>query len=216
MRSAAGPGKEDDGMKRFKWAILVVVIIGICAGVVFVPWGGDDEAGDIEVKAGTAHVWLSPASWEAATGDQIGVEIVVDSGSGISGAEIELAFDGSALSAIAVVAKTLAPELVGLDPVDEQGNTVHYDRPGSLLGEEPLVGLKQIDNDAGTVKLALARKGETTSDSPPGILAGVTFEVLDSASAGDYDLQLTSVRLTDQDFEDIPDINVEEAVVTVE
>jgi hypothetical protein len=204
-------------MKRFKWAILVVVIIGICAGVVFVPWGGEEDTGEVDLKAGAVQVWMSPASCEASAGDQLGVEIMAETGPGvgISGAEIQLEFDSSALKVTAIGPDPLEPELVGLDPVDENGQSIIYARPGSLLGEDPLVGLKQIDNDAGIVKYALGRVGETSLDPPPGILAGITFEVLETAPAGEYELQLTSVRLADQDFEDIADITVEEAMISV-
>jgi hypothetical protein len=42
--------------------------------------------------------------------------------------------------------------------------------PGDLLGSNPLVGLKEIDNQAGTVKYALARMGATSVPTPPGVL----------------------------------------------
>lgn len=56
---------------------------------------------------------------------------------------------------------------------------------GNFLGDSPLVGLNQIDNETGILRLAVARVGETKVPSRPGVLATVTFTVSGTAkSAG--------------------------------
>jgi len=130
-------------------------------------------------------VYLNPTSIEAGPGQEVSIEIKVKpSGWGVSGGEINLAFNSDVLE----VADT---------------------EPGDFLGSSPIIGLNRIDNQSGVVRLALARVGETTVPSPPGILATVQFRVLDSASSGAYEVKLTKVGLADENFQDITDFSIQ-------
>lgn len=136
-------------------------------------------------------VYLSPTSIEAEPGQQVTIEIKVKpAGWGVSGGEINLAFNSDVLEGVTI-------------------------EPGDFLGSNPIVGLNRIDNQGGVVRLALARVGETTVPSPPGILATVQFRVLDSAISGTYELELTKVGLADENFEDITDFAIQGASIKI-
>ena len=136
-------------------------------------------------------VYLNPTSIEANPGDELTIHIEVKpSGWGVSGGEINVVFDPNVLQAVAV-------------------------EPGGFLGSSPIVGLEQLDNQAGEVRLALARVGETEVPSPSGVLATVAFKVLDSADSGIYEIELTVVGLADENFQDISGFAVQGAAIQI-
>jgi len=124
-------------------------------------------------------VYLYPTLIEARPGEELSIEIrVKPAGQGVSGCEVVIAYDPGVMQ-----------------PLDIE--------TGSFLGPTPLVGLRKIDSQSGKISLAVARVGETTAPSPAGILATVSFRIADSAATGTYNLSLTWVGLSDQDFQDI-------------
>lgn len=137
----------------------------------------------------TASLLLS--SEEAMPGEQFEVQVEVRPGKqGISAVEINLAFDSQAMQVLDT-------------------------RPGELLGEAPLPGILKIDNEAGTLNYSLARIGETRAPTPVAVFAIITFQILESAKAGDYEFSLTNVGLASQNFEDISDIQIKGASIKV-
>lgn len=138
-----------------------------------------------------AGVYISPTSQEVSPGQVVTVEVKAEpSAYGVSGGEIHLSFDPTAM------------RVTGYEA-------------GDLLGATPLVGLKGLDNDAGTLDYALARMGESPVPTPPGVFMVVDFEVLDTAETGTYDLRLVKIGLADKEFEDIEEINIQDASVEV-
>lgn len=136
-------------------------------------------------------VYLYPTQVEALPGEEFDIEITVrPSGWGVSGCEVVMTYD---------------PQL--MEPLDIEA--------GDFLGATPLIGLKRIDSQSGTITLAMARVGETSAPSPAGVLATVTFKVADSAAAGTYDLPLTWVGLADEDFQDITGFPVQGTSVRI-
>lgn len=136
-------------------------------------------------------VWLAPPTQQASPGQGIKVETKVKmSKSGISGGEVKLSFDPSALKALEV-------------------------EPGDLLGSNPLVSVKEKDNEKGLIHYALARKGKTLVPTPPGTLLSMKFKVLDSAKAGESKLTLEEVKLTNEKFEGISGIKIQGGSVKV-
>jgi hypothetical protein len=136
-------------------------------------------------------VYLTPTFIELQPGQALSLKIEVKpSGWGASGGEINLAFNPAVLQAVDIEA-------------------------GDFFGSSPIVGLKRVDNQAGVIRLALARVGETPSSSPPGVLATVNFKVSDSATGGTYDLELTKVGLADQNFQDITSFTVQGASIKI-
>lgn len=136
-------------------------------------------------------VYLSPTLIEAKAGQTVSFEIMVKpSGWGMSGCEINLVF---------------SPDIMGEVDIEL----------GDFLGSNPVIGLKQVNNRDGVVRLALARVGETSVPSPPGILATVKFKILDSATSGTYELKLTEIGLADENFQDITGFTVQGASIKI-
>jgi len=134
---------------------------------------------------------LSLSAKQVTPGEQFKVQVQVEPGKqGISAGEINLSFDSQAMQVVEV-------------------------KPGTLLGERPLPGILKIDNEAGTLSYSLARIGETTAPTSGATLAIITFQILNSAQHGDYELSFTSAGLANENFEDIPDIQVQGASVKI-
>lgn len=130
-------------------------------------------------------VYLNPTFIEAQPGQELSINIEVKpSGLGVSGSEVNLSFNPGVLEAVDI-------------------------KPGNFLGSSPIVGLQQVDNQGGVVRLALARVGKTAVPSPSGILATVEFKVLDSATSGTYEIELTKVGLSDENFQDITGFTIQ-------
>lgn len=140
---------------------------------------------------GGATASLIPSPEEAKPGEQFEVQVKIEPGNqGVSAVEIHLVFDAKAMQVMDI-------------------------RSGELLGERPLPGILEIDNEAGILSYSLARIGETTPPTPAATFATITFLILESAKAGDYELSCTGVGLANENFEDIPSIKVKRASVKV-
>ena len=136
-------------------------------------------------------VSIDPASQSVSTGDTFTVDVVVDpAGYGVSGGEMNIAFDADAMQADSI-------------------------EPGDLLGTNPLVGTEEINNTAGTIIYALARIGATAPPTPEGAFATITFTVKTDATEGTYALDIVSMGLSDENFNDIPGITINDGTVTV-
>ena len=138
-----------------------------------------------------APVCILLPSPEAEVGAEFEARVYVEvEERGISAGEILLTFDADTMEVVSI-------------------------EPGDLLGSDPLVGLREIDNNAGTVKYAIARVGATSVPTPPGVFAILKFKVLESAKSGTYELNLSKVDLADEEFEDIVGIEAEGASIKV-
>lgn len=130
-------------------------------------------------------VYLNPPYVDAQSGQELSIKIEVKpSGWGVSGGEVNLAFNPNILQVVSI-------------------------EPGNFLGPSPIIGLKQVDNQAGVVRLALARVGETAVPSLSGVLATVEFKILGSATSGTYEIELTRVGLADENFQDITGFTIQ-------
>jgi hypothetical protein len=142
-------------------------------------------------KGAGVSVALSPLPEKVKPGEQFKVEVRVEPGKqGISAGEINLSFDSQVMQVVEV-------------------------KPGELLGERPLPGILNIDNEAGTLNYSLARIGETTAPTSGATFAVITFQILNSAEPGDYKLGFTGVGLANENFEDISGIRVKGASVKI-
>ena len=172
-------------MTRKKIALIVVVLIVVGVGISAIWWAGGEPA------LPSTGVYINPPSLEAEPGEEITINVEVKPGErGVSGGQIYLEYDSSALVVTAL-------------------------EPGSFLGPTPLVGFKEISNDDGILGYALARVGETSVPSPPGLFAIVTFNVLESAQNGEYPLTLSYVSISDEDIERIEELEVHHGAVEV-
>ena len=156
---------------------------------------GAEESAPKKVKAPKVEeapvVSLTPASQKVHPGKDFSVTISVDpKGRGISGGELNLSFD----AAVMQIAKVTA---------------------GDLLGDSPIIGIEEIDNEAGRLKYALARKGVTPVPTPKGSFASITFTVKEDAKPGEYDLVITKMGLSDENFEDITEVKTEGGKVVI-
>lgn len=140
---------------------------------------------------GGTSISLIPSPEEVKPGEQFEVKVQVEPGKqGISAVEINLSFDPQAMQVIEI-------------------------KPGTLLGEIPLPGILNIDNEAGTLSYSLARIGETDAPTPAATFAVITFQILQWAKAGDYELNFPSVGFADEKFEDIPDVQLKGASLKI-
>ncbi len=124
-------------------------------------------------------------------GDEFVALVEVDpTGYGISSGDLNLSFPSSVV------------ELLSADP-------------GTLLGDNALTGIRQIDNFAGTLRLAMSRQGTTPSPSPEGSLAVLRFIVKSDAPPGDYLIRPTRLALADEKSADIGNIELAAGTVHV-
>ncbi len=136
-------------------------------------------------------VYIDLSSHEAMPGQEVSIKVkVMPKDWGISGGEINLKFDPSAMEVIEMEA-------------------------GDLLGANPIVGVEEVDNSGGTANYALARKGTTTVPTPLGTFATIKLRVLDGAKSGKYNLTLSEVGFCNEKFKDIAGIKVQSAVLEV-
>lgn len=129
-------------------------------------------------------VYVSPRFQGARPGQEITFQVMANlMDRGISGAEFEVIFRGEVLQARSL-------------------------RPGDLLGANPLIAADSVDNDAGILHYASARKGTTTAAASEGVLVDITFDVPSTAASGTYPLVLRDVILTDERFESISGLEI--------
>lgn len=124
-------------------------------------------------------VYIDPQHSETRSGEQVSVNLTAAfAGCGISGCEVVLEFDPAVFQLIDVVS-------------------------GNLLGGDPLIGTKYIDNTAGKVRFAIARKGLTEMTDSNGILSTFSLQLVNSAGTGPHDLTIGDIILTDHDFKEM-------------
>ena len=175
-------------MARMRTAVLLTILMLLCVGLNAISCGNGDEEAVVLPSEG---LYINPPWQEAEPGQEVTINVEmrpVDRG--VSAGEINLGFDASAL------------EVTGIEP-------------GDFFGSNPLVGLNEMDNEAGTLGYSLARVGATSVPSLPGILMIIEFRVLEDADSGTYELTLTKVGLADENFEDLTDIEVQGASIKV-
>lgn len=127
----------------------------------------------------SSGVYIDPQYTAIKPGEEISVNLVANlTGSGVSGCEVVLEFDPTVFQLIDVVS-------------------------GNLLGADPLIGTKNIDNTAGKVRFAIARKGMTDVTDSTGVLSTFTILVFSTATSGSYDLTIGDLILTDHNFKEM-------------
>ena len=183
--------------ERLVWLVALVLLCLYAAGPSCSLFRGGEEAPLAPAKLPPAlpeldeGVCLRPTRMEARPGDTLEVEIAFKPAAWtVSGCEVVLGYDPAVLVVVGV-------------------------QPGGFLGSDPIVGLKRMDNSAGEVTLAMARRGETPSSCPAGVLATVSLSVRDSAPVGEYPLELTKVGLADASFQDIEGVPTQGATLYV-
>lgn len=122
--------------------------------------------------------YIEPLYFELAPGEEVELSLRVKLSSGVSGGEARVKFDPSVF------------EFVSLSL-------------GDLFGKEPLVGLKEVDEERGVIRCALARVGKTPSGASSGVFMSFKLKVRDNAPAGTYKITIENMGLCDENFEDI-------------
>lgn len=134
------------------------------------------------VAPGAAAARLISDSNEWAPGEEVRVHVQVFPGTlGITGAELTMSFDQNVFEASAII-------------------------PGELLGDFPLVALNEVDNAQGEAIIALARLGATDAPTETGAVATIIFQILPGATPGGGSLEIASLALANQDFEDVEEV----------
>jgi hypothetical protein len=146
--------------------------------------------GSIVLVAAQPSARVSPSSQEIAADEQFTIDIVVEPGtSGISSGELRFAFDPSVLQVDNVVF-------------------------GDLMAN-PSELVKTIDNTAGTVLYAVINRGAPAVPTVPGTFATITLTVAETASSGTYDLDITSLALTDETPQSLSGITITDGTVII-
>lgn len=141
------------------------------------------------VIAQAVEVYFEPSTIQVEPGQQFEVNIMVNPhGYGISACEINISYDQDAFTLINA-------------------------QIGDLLGDDPVVGLEDIESP-GTILYAIARRGSTTPPTPTGTLLTLTFQVNSEAQSGSKNIEVVSVALVDENFQSIA--NVATSSLTVE
>ena len=124
---------------------------------------------------GGVVAWVHPASQELRAGQGTLLEVRVRSVDvGVSGVEVELAFDPQALEVA----------LAGT---------------GNVLGASPVAGLQEVDGEQGVVRVALARVGLTEPGSADGVLVRLAVTAREGAT-GSTALEVTTLAVADHEF----------------
>jgi hypothetical protein len=140
---------------------------------------------------GGASVALVPSPKVIKPSEQFEVKVQVEpEKQGVSAVEVKLSFEPQTMQVVEV-------------------------KPGALLGERPLPGILNIDNEAGALSYSLARIGTTEVPTPAATFAVITFQVLNSAQPGDCELSFTSVGLANEKLDGIEDIRVKGTSVKI-
>jgi hypothetical protein len=185
------PRSETQALMKRTVILSLFMLVALATGLLGASCGGGGEPPITPPPIPEEGVYLNPTYIEAEPGEELTISIEVKpSGWGVSGGEISLVFDPDVLQAIDI-------------------------EPGDFLGSSPIVGLKQLDNQAGEIRLAQARVGETEVPSPSGTLATVELKVLDSAGSGVYEIELIVVGLADENFNDIAGFTVQGTIIKI-
>jgi len=175
-------------MYRLKVALLLMVLLLLSSGLAACSCGGAATPSPTPMLVG---VYLTPATQQAKAGQDVTVQVEVNPGQrGVAGGRIHLAYDNSVLSVISI-------------------------SPGFFFGATPLVGFKEVDEKAGVLGYMLARVGNTTVPSSPGIFATVKFHVLEQAGPGNSPVTIKYIELGDENAKSIDDIGVADAVIEI-
>ncbi len=169
-----------------KISIALIALVAISVGISAIWWARDGGTGR------SAIVYVTPANQRVNAGGEVTVKVEVEPRQvGISAGEIHLRFD---------------PDAVEVERLE----------PGYFFGATPLVGFKEIDEEAGILGYSMARVGNTTVPTSSGTFAVVKFNVLESAEPGSYALRLQYVCLEDENFERIEEINIKSGSLDVQ
>lgn len=175
-------------MYRVKVALLLMVLLLLSSGLAACSCGGGATPSPTPMPVG---VYLTPATQQAKAGQDVTVQVEVNPGQrGVAGGRIHLAYDNSVLSVSSI-------------------------SPGFFFGATPLVGFKEVDEEAGVLGYMLARVGNTTVPSSPGIFATVKFHVMEQAGLGNSSVTIKYVELGDENAKSIDDIGVADAVIEI-
>ena len=136
-------------------------------------------------------IYIDPQYFELKPGEEFSVNLIADlTGRGVSGCEVVLEFDPIVFQLIDVVS-------------------------GALLGADPLIGTKNMDNTTGKVRFAIARKGMTDVTASTGVLSTFYLLVLNSTPSGSYDLTIGDLMLTDHDFKEMAGYEIHSGSVEI-
>ncbi len=136
-------------------------------------------------------IYIDPQYFEIKPGEEFSVNLIADlTGRGVSGCEVVLEFDSTVFQLTDVVS-------------------------GDLLGTDPLIGTKNMDNTTGKVRYAIARKGMTDVTASTGVLSTFSLLVLNSAPSGSYDLTIGDLMLTDHDFKEMAGYEIHSGYIEV-
>ena len=167
-------------VERIRLPKLLLTLVVLCTALIITSCGPTSLGIPPEVP--TEGAYLYPPAQEAEPGQELSVNVeVLSTGAIITGGEIHLTFDPTALNVVDV-------------------------ETGDLLGVDAVVGLSDIDNGAGMVRIALARKGISSDPTSSGVLSVIKLKVLETANPGPYQLNLREVLLTDDEFNFLPDV----------
>lgn len=136
-------------------------------------------------------IYLDPQQTEIRPGEDIRLNLMANlDGYGISGCEVVFEFDPTAFQLVDVTS-------------------------GDLLGADPLIGTKNLDNTTGKVRYAIARKGMTDATASNGVLSTITLWVYGTAPGGSYNLTIGDLILTDHNFKEIAGYEVHTGSIEV-
>lgn len=173
MAHQTRPSQRIANAARGSIALLLVV------SIIWVSLPMDSRATPVEAQAATM-VLVNPPGQDVILGNFAAEDIVIQNVAGLYGAEVHLSF---------------APALLQVQDADPS-------KSGTQIGLGPLltagtyfVALNQVDNDLGTVDMALTQLNPTPAVSGTGVLAHIVFQ---TRSIGASPIHITSLILADR------------------
>jgi hypothetical protein len=177
---------------RYLLRILVGSLMAVSASIAC-----QDSTSDQAVVVGSnfaseVRIDLLPAQVKGQVGETILFSIQAYANQGFSAADIEISFDAQYVRAIAF-------------------------GDGDALGPSPLRGADNIDNSAGSARIALARVGPSDIDgSAESTLATIMLEIVGSSGDTPMVLDIARIELVDAEYNLISGVITNQAFLDLE
>ncbi len=138
------------------------------------------SAYNVYSSSSEVKVSLTPDRYAVKPRDEFGVNVYVDpDGYGVSGGEVRLKYNPTVFKILRTI-------------------------PGNLFGGNSIEGVCTVNESIGILRCSLARIGETSAPTSPGVFIRILFLVLGGSKEEAYHINLTFVGLADEKFNDIP------------
>ncbi len=165
--------------QRIATAARGLVVLLLVVSVIWFVFPVDSRATSVEAQAATL-VLVNPPGQDVILGSFAAEDIVIQNVVGLYGAEVHLSFD---------------PALLQVQDADPSKSGTQIGLGPLLTAGSYFVALNQVDNNLGTVDMALTQLNPTPAVSGSGVLGHIVFQ---TRSIGASPIRITSLVLADR------------------